>query len=121
MVLIEAPEVGIVVVASLRLMRFALFEQCAAVAGLKAARARGRKGGCALLKTADIPVAELQPASAFAMKTLPVGTACGVWVGVGGYPVILGIVLLGEPVSAARMISVPLIVAGIVGLKLSTT
>jgi quaternary ammonium compound-resistance protein SugE len=34
--------------------------------------------------------------------------------------VILGIVLLGEPVNAARIISVALIVAGIVGLKLST-
>jgi len=34
--------------------------------------------------------------------------------------VILGIVLLGEPVSAARILSVALIVAGIVGLKLST-
>ncbi len=56
-----------------------------------------------------------------AMKTLPVGTAYSVWVGVGAVgTVILGIVLLGEPVSAARMISVALILAGIVGLKLST-
>ena len=56
-----------------------------------------------------------------AMKTLPVGTAYSVWVGVGAIgTVILGIVLLGEPVSAARMISVALILAGIVGLKLST-
>ena len=56
-----------------------------------------------------------------AMKTLPVGTAYGVWVGVGAIgTVVLGIVLLGEPASAARMISVALILAGIVGLKLST-
>jgi quaternary ammonium compound-resistance protein SugE len=56
-----------------------------------------------------------------AMKTLPVGTAYSVWVGVGAIgTVILGIVLLGEPASAARMISVALILAGIVGLKLST-
>ena len=56
-----------------------------------------------------------------AMKTLPVGTAYSVWVGVGAVgTVILGIVLLGEPASAARMISVALILAGIVGLKLST-
>jgi quaternary ammonium compound-resistance protein SugE len=34
--------------------------------------------------------------------------------------VVLGIVLLGESASLARMISVALIVAGIVGLKLST-
>ena len=56
-----------------------------------------------------------------AMKTLPVGTAYGVWVGVGAVgTVILGVVLLGEPANAARLISVGLIVAGIVGLKLSS-
>jgi Membrane transporters of cations and cationic drugs len=56
-----------------------------------------------------------------AMKTLPVGTAYSVWVGVGAVgTVALGIVLLGESASLARMISVALIVAGIVGLKLST-
>jgi quaternary ammonium compound-resistance protein SugE len=57
-----------------------------------------------------------------AMKELPVGTAYSVWVGVGTVgTVILGIVLLGEPASPVRMISVALIVAGIVGLKLSTS
>lgn len=56
-----------------------------------------------------------------AMKTLPVGTAYAIWVGVGAVgTVILGIVLLGEPVNAARMISVALIIAGIVGLKLAS-
>jgi quaternary ammonium compound-resistance protein SugE len=56
-----------------------------------------------------------------AMKTLPVGTAYSVWVGVGAVgTVVLGIVLLGESASLARVISVSLIVAGIVGLKLST-
>ena len=56
-----------------------------------------------------------------AMKTLPVGTAYSVWVGVGAVgTVVLGIVLLGESASLARMMSVAIIVAGIVGLKLST-
>jgi quaternary ammonium compound-resistance protein SugE len=56
-----------------------------------------------------------------AMKTLPVGTAYGVWVGVGAVgTVVLGILLLGESASLPRMVSVALIVAGIVGLKLST-
>jgi quaternary ammonium compound-resistance protein SugE len=56
-----------------------------------------------------------------AMRTLPVGTAYAVWVGVGAVgTVILGIVLLDEPANAARMISVALIIAGIVGLKLAT-
>lgn len=56
-----------------------------------------------------------------AMKSLPVGTAYAIWVGVGAVgTVVLGIVLLGEPANAARLISVALIIAGIVGLKLST-
>ena len=56
-----------------------------------------------------------------AMKGLPVGTAYAVWVGVGAAgTVILGIVLLGEPTNPGRLISVTLIVAGIVGLKLAT-
>lgn len=56
-----------------------------------------------------------------AMKSLPVGTAYSVWVGVGAVgTVILGIALLGEPVNAARLISVTLIIAGIIGLTLAT-
>ena len=56
-----------------------------------------------------------------AMKSLPVGTAYAVWVGVGAVgTVILGIVLFGEPAGAVRIASVVLIVAGIVGLKLAT-
>ena len=56
-----------------------------------------------------------------AMKSLPVGTAYSVWVGVGAAgTVVLGIVLLGEPANAARLISVGLIIAGIIGLKLAT-
>lgn len=56
-----------------------------------------------------------------AMKSLPVGTAYAVWVGVGAVgTVILGIVLFGEPAGLLRLASVSLIVAGIVGLKLAT-
>jgi quaternary ammonium compound-resistance protein SugE len=56
-----------------------------------------------------------------AMKTLPVGTAYAVWVGVGSVgTVILGILLLDEPAHAARLVSVALIIAGIIGLKLAT-
>jgi len=57
-----------------------------------------------------------------AMKSLPVGTSYAVWVGVGAVgTAILGIVLLGESANAGRLFSLALIVAGIVGLKLSTT
>ena len=56
-----------------------------------------------------------------AMKSLPVGTAYSVWVGVGAVgTVILGIVLLGEPANTSRLISLALIVAGIIGLKIAT-
>jgi quaternary ammonium compound-resistance protein SugE len=56
-----------------------------------------------------------------AMKSLPVGTAYAVWVGVGAVgTAILGVVLLGEPANAGRMVSLALIVAGIIGLKLAS-
>ncbi|HSI45416.1 MAG TPA: quaternary ammonium compound efflux SMR transporter SugE [Methylophilus sp.] len=55
-----------------------------------------------------------------AMKTLPVGTAYAIWVGVGAIgTVILGMVLFGEPVTMLRISSLVLIVAGIIGLKLA--
>ncbi|EHR70700.1 cation/cationic drug transporter [Burkholderiales bacterium JOSHI_001] len=56
-----------------------------------------------------------------AMKTLPVGTSYAVWVGVGAVgTAILGIILFGEPSNPGRLASLALIVAGIVGLKLTT-
>jgi len=55
-----------------------------------------------------------------AMKTLPLGTAYAVWVGIGALGAfVAGIVLFGEALSAMRVISVLLIAAGLVGLKLS--
>lgn len=55
-----------------------------------------------------------------AMKSLPVGTAYAVWVGVGAVgTAILGIVLFGESANVMRLMSLGLIVAGIVGLKLT--
>ena len=56
-----------------------------------------------------------------AMKSLPVGTAYAVWVGVGAIgTAILGIVLFGESANAGRLVSLALILAGIIGLKLAT-
>jgi len=56
-----------------------------------------------------------------AMKSLPVGTAYSIWVGVGSVgTVVLGIALLGESANPGRLISVAFIIAGIVGLKLAT-
>lgn len=56
-----------------------------------------------------------------AMRSLPVGTAYAIWVGIGAVgTVILGIVLMGDPASPGRLLSLALIVAGIVGLKLAS-
>ena len=56
-----------------------------------------------------------------ALKTLPVGTGYAVWTGIGTVgTAILGIYLLGEPATIARLACIGLIVAGILGLKLSS-
>ena len=53
-----------------------------------------------------------------AMKSLPVGTAYAIWVGVGAVgTAILGVYLLGEPATVGRIVCIGLIVSGIVGLK----
>ena len=57
-----------------------------------------------------------------AMKTLPVSTAYAVWMGIGVVgTAILGIVILHEPASVGRLFSISLILAGVIGLKLTTT
>jgi quaternary ammonium compound-resistance protein SugE len=57
-----------------------------------------------------------------AAKTLPMGTAYPIWVGIGAVGTALGgIVLLGEPASASRLALLALLVASIVGLKLTAT
>ena len=56
----------------------------------------------------------------WAMRSLPVGTAYAVWTGIGAVgTVILGIVLFGEPATVARLACIGLILAGIVGLKIT--
>jgi len=56
-----------------------------------------------------------------AMRYLPVGTAYGVWVGIGAVgTVIYGIMFLSEPAGLARLTSVALILTGIIGLKVSS-
>jgi quaternary ammonium compound-resistance protein SugE len=56
-----------------------------------------------------------------AMKSLPVGTSYAIWVGIGAVgTAILGIILFGESTNAGRMVSLTLLIAGIIGLKLTT-
>ncbi|MET8827455.1 multidrug efflux SMR transporter [Streptomyces sp. NPDC004610] len=53
-----------------------------------------------------------------AAKTLPIGTAYGVWVGIGAAgAAILGMAILGEPVTAARIFFISLLLVAVVGLK----
>ena len=57
----------------------------------------------------------------WALKSLPLGTAYAVWTGVGAVgTAIVGIVLFKEPATAARLVCLTLIVAGILGLKVVT-
>lgn len=55
-----------------------------------------------------------------AIKTLPVGTGYAVWTGIGAAgTAILGVLLFKEPLNAARIACILLIVAGVFGLKLT--
>lgn len=56
----------------------------------------------------------------FAMRSLPLGTAYAIWTGIGAIGTALfGIFVLGESAATLRLVSLALIFAGIVGLKLS--
>jgi quaternary ammonium compound-resistance protein SugE len=56
---------------------------------------------------------------AWSLKTLPVGTAYAVWTGIGAVgTAVLGMLLFDESREVARLVSIGLIVAGILGLKL---
>jgi quaternary ammonium compound-resistance protein SugE len=57
---------------------------------------------------------------ALAVRSLPIGTAYAIWTGIGAVgAVILGIALFGDSAAPLRLLCVALIVAGIVGLKLT--
>jgi len=57
-----------------------------------------------------------------ATKSLPIGTAYAVWVGIGAVGTAAGgMLLLGEPVSAVRIVLLTVLVASILGLKLTAT
>jgi len=58
---------------------------------------------------------------AMAARTIPIGTAYAIWVGIGAVgAVILGIILFDEPRDFARMLFVALLIVSLVGLKLTT-
>jgi quaternary ammonium compound-resistance protein SugE len=56
-----------------------------------------------------------------ALRTIPVGTGYAVWTGIGAVgTAVVGILLLGEPKGAGRLIALGAIIGGIVGLKLAS-
>jgi|UniRef100_UPI003784DF14 quaternary ammonium compound-resistance protein SugE len=57
-----------------------------------------------------------------ALRSLPLGTAYAIWTGIGAVgTALIGIFVFGEPRTAARLVCIVLIVAGIVGLKLTSS
>ncbi len=57
-----------------------------------------------------------------AVQSIPVGTGYAVWTGIGAVGTAgLGVILFGESASPARLICICAIVAGIVGLKVTST
>lgn len=59
---------------------------------------------------------------ALAMRTLPLGTAYTIWTGIGAVGAfLLGIAVLGEQASPARLIAAALIVSGLITMKLAST
>jgi quaternary ammonium compound-resistance protein SugE len=55
---------------------------------------------------------------AVAARTLPIGTAYAVWTGIGAAgTALVGMLILKEPATVARLVCILLIVAGVVGLK----
>jgi quaternary ammonium compound-resistance protein SugE len=56
----------------------------------------------------------------WAQRTIPMGTAYAIWTGIGAVGAFtVGILAFGDTVSTIRIVSIGLIVAGIVGLKLA--
>ena len=59
---------------------------------------------------------------ALALKKIPLGTGYAVWTGIGAVgTAVLGIVLFAESAAWPRLACIALIVAGILGLKLTST
>jgi len=55
-----------------------------------------------------------------AMRSMPLGTAYTVWTGIGAIGAfVVGVVALGEPLNAPRILAAALIVSGLILMKVS--
>jgi quaternary ammonium compound-resistance protein SugE len=86
--------------------------------GLKLSQTPGR-----LIVGVIVAVVCMAASGAFlwlAQRTIPIGTAYAVWTGIGAAGTFaVGIAFYGDSASALRLVSVGLIIAGIIGLKLA--
>lgn len=56
-----------------------------------------------------------------ALKTIPIGTGYAIWTGIGAVgSVVMGMVLFKEKKSALKLLFIALIIAGVIGLKLTS-
>jgi quaternary ammonium compound-resistance protein SugE len=86
--------------------------------GMKASDGFSRLGWSAITLIAMLASVGLL---ALAMRSLPLGTAYAIWTGIGALGAFLvGILVLGEAATPMRLFSAALILAGLVGLKLSS-
>ena len=86
--------------------------------GMKASHGFTHLGWSALTLVAMVASVGLL---AFAMKSLPLGTAYAIWTGIGALGAFLvGIAVLGEAATPLRLGSAALILAGLIGLKLAS-
>ena len=68
-------------------------------------------GACALISFSLLTVA---------LRDLEVGPAYAVWTGIGAAgTAVVGMIVLGDTVSVAKLVSISLVLAGVVGLNLS--
>lgn len=85
------------------------------------AAALSRSAGLTRLVPAGVFVAALvlsMVGLGYAMRSIPVGTAYPVWVGIGAVgTAVYGMVALGESASVARLLCLLAVVAGVVGLE----
>jgi quaternary ammonium compound-resistance protein SugE len=60
-------------------------------------------------------------ALSFSLKSLPLGPGYAVWTGIGTIgTAVAGVILLGEPITMARVLSIAAIITGTIGLRLTT-
>jgi quaternary ammonium compound-resistance protein SugE len=87
-------------------------------AGLKASEGFSRFWPSALTVVAAVGSFWLL---SLAMRHLPLGTAYGVWTGIGALGAfVVGVTIMGEPAGLLRVISAALLLTGIIGLKLTS-